>query len=636
MVRERLLRRIVQDAKRIGVVLFGVAVALALEHCVLGVAFTKYFSDAVELGPARTEAAPIFLAAAVPAACLIAGLHGLAERRARVVLGAIFALGALAFAIGVTHGRHFASPWTRVPVVTAIVVVGALAGRALPHVIRSRWASAFFGLVALGAWCSDALLLRRTYPALHLALFALSLAACGLCAACEERRLERGWVAGWVLGLFSLLRAPACARAMHEHDHLRVALVEHAPWTGRAVRLAMAIDPPRVDAPTVPPPEPIGADPAVARSLDWTGHDVLLITVDALRADHLGAYGYPRRTSPGFDALAREGTLFLHAYCPIPHTSHSLVSLMTGKYIHPLLQAGLGGDSRTLALEAGQLGYQTAAFYPPAVWYVDTDRFEGFYQRALDFGSHVEGFAEPLSRADEVRSYLATSAQGTPAFVWVHLFEPHEPYERHPTHDFGDEEIDRYDGEIAAADDGIDAVVRAMRESRPNAVVIVTADHGEEFEEHGGQFHGTTTYEEQVRVPLLVIGPGVEAGRTLGLAVQTVDIFPTLLTALGGLRSPTVRGGDLGPVLSGLVDDERGLAWVEADEYEMLAEGPYRLVCERTSAACQLFDVTTDPLEQRECSAEHRGDFKRLRSRLTSVGREQGRFEQIAGPTPAD
>ena len=634
MGRRDSLPRIQAAATRIGVVLFGVAVALALEHCVLGVALGKYFVDADDLSPARTEAAPIFLAAAVPAACVISGLYALAERRSRRLLAAIGAAAAFAFALGVTQGRHFGALSLRAPVVAAIAVAGAVAGHVLPRAIRMRGASTLLAVGALAAWCGDAFLLRRTYPAVHLALFASSLAACGFSAAIEERRLARGWLAGWALGIFSLLRAPSCARAMHQHEHLRVTLVEHAPWTGRAVRLAMAIVPPEPILPAAPA-EDVGAPP-VARALDWSGRDVLLITVDALRADHLGAYGYARATSPHLDALAREGTIFLHAYCPIPHTSHSLVSLMTGKFIHPLLLSGLGADSETLALQTGRLGYQTAAFYPPAVWYVDTERFEGFYERSLDFAFHVEAFADPIARADEVRSYLSTAAPDQPTFVWVHFFEPHEPYERHADHDFGDEEIDLYDGEIAATDDGIDEVVRAMREARPNAVVIVTADHGEEFDDHGGQFHGTTTYEEQVRVPLVVVGPGVEAGRELMLASQTVDLFPTIVAALGGPRSSTVRGRDLGAVLSGSIIDERGIAWVEADEYEMVAEGPYRLVCERSSAGCGLFDVTTDPLEQTDVGAKHRGEVKRLRSRLAYLGREQGRFEQTDASTPTD
>ena len=93
----------------------------------------------------------------------------------------------------------------------------------------------------------------------------------------------------------------------------------------------------------------------------------------------------------------------------------------------------------------------------------------------------------------------------SPLFLWVHFFEPHEPYVVHPDHLFtggrsADE--DAYDGEIATADDGIGRIVRLLRARRPGAVVIVTADHGEEFGDHGGRYHGTTVYEEQVRVPL--------------------------------------------------------------------------------------------------------------------------------------
>ena len=110
-------------------------------------------------------------------------------------------------------------------------------------------------------------------------------------------------------------------------------------------------------------------------AIDLRGRDVVLISVDALRADHVGAYGYGRPTTPRLDRLAAEGVVFEAAYTPTPHTSYAVSSLMTGKYIRPLVLQGLGDDSETWAQHLQRYGYKTAGFYPPAVFFIDGERF---------------------------------------------------------------------------------------------------------------------------------------------------------------------------------------------------------------------------------------------------------------------
>jgi hypothetical protein len=180
---------------------------------------------------------------------------------------------------------------------------------------------------------------------------------------------------------------------------------------------------------------------------------------------------------------------------------------MTGKYMRPLIAMGLGADSDTWAGLLRRYGYRTAAFYPPAVFFIDGDHFEAMRARGLDFEYRKEEFATPELRTRQVSEYLATAPHDKPMFLWVHFFEPHEPYVAHPEHPFGTSDIDRYDSEIATADDAIGAIVREVQSARPGAIVIATADHGEEFGEHGGRYHGTTVFEEQVRVPLLSASP---------------------------------------------------------------------------------------------------------------------------------
>src|SRR6185503_12427125 len=124
-----------------------------------------------------------------------------------------------------------------------------------------------------------------------------------------------------------------------------------------------------------------------------------------------------------------------------------------------------------------------------------------------------------------------------------------------------DRDVDRYDAEIAAADAGLGAVVATVRERRPNAVVIVAADHGEEFAEHGGRYHGTTVYEEQVRVPLVVSAPGLLPPHRVSAPVQLVDLLPTVLAGLQIPRPARVRGADLGPLLVGAGAPGAGFAF---------------------------------------------------------------------------
>jgi len=180
------------------------------------------------------------------------------------------------------------------------------------------------------------------------------------------------------------------------------------------------------------------------------------------------------------------------AFSPTPHTSYAVTSMMTGKYMRPLLALGLGQDSDTWAGLLRKYGYRTAAFYPPAVFFIDEALFGSFRDRGLDFEYRKVEFATAELRAKQTNDYLGGVRPDQPLFLWLHLFEPHEPYVQHPEHPFGERPIDVYDSEIASADDAIGSVVDRVRAFRPHVTIIVTADHGEEFGEHGGRYHGTS------------------------------------------------------------------------------------------------------------------------------------------------
>jgi HEAT repeat protein len=160
--------------------------------------------------------------------------------------------------------------------------------------------------------------------------------------------------------------------------------------------------------------------------------------------------------------------------------------------------------------------------------------------------------------------------------------------------------------------------------------VIVSADHGEEFGDHGGRYHGTTVYEEQVRVPLVIVGPGV-APRVVATPVQTIDLLPTTLAALDIPMPARVRGRDLGGLLAGKPPADEGLAFAETDDWTLVARGNDRLVCERKIASCTLFDVARDP-EERRAIADRPERVLELRRLGAAIERENGRLEGTPWP----
>ena len=622
-----------------GVILVWIAL-VALENLAVGIGWEAQFAGSWEMAHARRFLSPIAIALSVPAAVLLVVLARLVAARHVRAVAACTAIASAALALGVSRGRHFDDVALR----GTFVVVLALAGGALGALVtrrapldRPRALAAAGGVVAVLAWLADAFVLPRLYPAFHAALLAIAVAAWA--ALYLPLRPSLGWrrtgLVALAVALLAMAWTPHAAREVRGDDNLRRVLVEHAPVLGRAVRVASRIAP--------PPPLEDEASEAIttaavmhpkagARTLDWTGRDIVVITIDALRADHLSSYGYARRTTPNIDRLAARGARFEHAYCPTPHTSYSVTSMMTGKYMRPLLGMGTGEDSETWAGYLRRYGFRTAAFYPPAVFFIDEHRFTRMKQSGLGFEYRKEEFAPPELRRSQIADYVKGAPADKPLFLWVHLFEPHEPYELHPEHSFGgDTPLDVYDSEVATADAEVGAIVDLVTKRSPGAIIIVSADHGEEFGDHGGRYHGTTVYEEQVRVPLVVVGPGIEPS-VVKTPVQTIDLLPTTLAALDVPQPARVRGRDLGPVLRGQVSPtEEGLAFAETDDYTLVARGDDRLVCVRKIGSCTLFDVRTDPLENRPIG-DRPARVAELRKLTAAIERENGKLEDNALP----
>lgn len=574
-------------------------------------------------------------------------IHGWLSAHAGARLGAYAALGVglALLGVGLTTGRHFDVWWRRAGFVALLAFSGiALAVYSRPwleRAARQRRRALLIGLLALltGVELVNRFVLVRLYPAFHLGLSVVAIALAGLIWrwGVEPPRVEWRWlsrqprlarlafIAGVGLALAGL--SVPTAHRLSTFDNFRWVVSERAPVLGHAVRLAAWIAPP----PTIAPSDdlPPALDPVRSGTgVSFAERDILLITVDALRADHLGSYGYSRDTSPHLDALAHEGIRFEYAYSATPHTSYSVTSMMTGKYVRPLLIQGAGADSDTWAGLLRTYGYRTAAFYPPAVFFIDRERFRSFEQANLDFEYQKKEFLPDAERAAQLREYLQQQPSEQRVFVWVHLFGPHEPYEHHRQYDFGLRDIDRYDSEVKAADAAVGDLVQVFRERSPSGVVIVSSDHGEEFGEHGGRYHGSSVYEEQVRVPLVFSIPGVKPN-VVEPPVQTIDLLPTTLSALGIPIRPRIRGNDLTPwMLDAPTEATDGFAFAETEAQSMLASGPWRLICQRKLGACKLFDLRDDPLQRRDVSHEHEERYRQLRQQLQALNAMHGRYEE--------
>lgn len=262
---------------------------------------------------------------------------------------------------------------------------------------------------------------------------------------------------------------------------------------------------------------------------------MLLVTIDTLRADRVGAYGYTKARTPVLDALAASGVRAARAYATAPVTLPSHASMLTGRYppAHGARHNGvaLPAGTPTLATALKAAGYATGAF----VSAFPLDRRFG-----LAAGFDVYGDRWPRGPggrpADERAGQITVdealawrrAAGDARTFLWVHLFEPHAPYGDAST---GRPVSDRYDDEIAEADRQLGRLLDGLAADRDEMLVIVAADHGEAFGEHGEIGHSLFLYDTTLQVPLIVQGPDVSPGRVIQTRVSLVDIAPTVVAA---------------------------------------------------------------------------------------------------------
>ncbi len=365
------------------------------------------------------------------------------------------------------------------------------------------------------------------------------------------------------------------------------------------------------------------------------GAHLLLVTVDALRADHLGLYGYRKHpTSPFLDELARESVVFDHAYAQAPHSSYSLCSLMTSEYLHETVELGLPLPTATLASVLGEAGYHTAAFYTRGIFHTEGEKLRRYDSESFGFRRYDHSETDAERKTDAVLEEIDRLVERgePPGFFWVHYFDVHEPYRDER---FGHRDEERYDGEIARVDTALRRLWREARRrlSRP-VVLLVTADHGEEFRDHGGLYHGSSLYEEQVHVPLLLRVPGL-ASRRIAAPVQLVDVAPTLLGLLDVPPPGSMRGADLRALIDGRIE-RGGPAFSAVMRKRMVVDGGFKLIAELRYGLYELYDLRADPAERTNLASSRRATLRRLLGELYAWLDELQRPPDAAPPSPEE
>jgi choline-sulfatase len=291
--------------------------------------------------------------------------------------------------------------------------------------------------------------------------------------------------------------------------------------------------------------------------------DVYLITIDTLRADHVGCYGYKQVETSALDAIAADGVRFTQAFTHSPITNTSHITILTGLLpsVHGVTDFGvpLSPQHVTAAELLKKHGYQTAAFIGAVI--LDSNTLAPGLDRGFDFYDNFPAKANTKERwgrverrgmevVEHAEAWFEKHRTG-PHFVWVHLFDPHDPYEPPPP--FSEKYKGHlYDGEIAYADSAVAHWIAFLKKAGvyDNAIIVVTGDHGEGLGEHGEETHGLFLYDSTLHIPLLLKMPAAaHRGTVIDAEVRTTDILPTILSAIGISAPAELKGESLFPLI---------------------------------------------------------------------------------------
>ena len=385
--------------------------------------------------------------------------------------------------------------------------------------------------------------------------------------------------------------------------------------------------------------------------------NVLIITIDTLRADHLGCYGFSLARTPSIDALAAEGVRCTDAAAVAPITLPSHCSIMTGLYppAHGVRDNGayaLGDDTVTLADRLRAAGYTTKAIVSAVI-----------LNRRYNLSKGFDDYDDDLWAEDEPRLFLvrdrkapktaarfvkwldgwSRAPQRKPFFAWVHFYDPHAPYE--PPASDRPLSPSLYDGEIAVADRGVGTIVSALQAKGllDRTLVVLTADHGESLGEHQEKTHALFIYDATIKVPLIWRLPGVfPARRTYSGPVSSVDIVPTVLGVLGLPGGQETQGIDLVRALQGRTAPPQRPQYCEsllsevgfgmAPLYGVRSDGMKWIRAPRP----EVYDLRRDPRELHNIYASDQSTAIKLESELERVIEDSRHRERKTRENPMD
>jgi len=362
--------------------------------------------------------------------------------------------------------------------------------------------------------------------------------------------------------------------------------------------------------------------------------NILLISIDALRADHLSCYGYDRQTSPVLDALAGRGTRYSRAFVNTHGTPPSHTTLFSSLY-QETHRVGIGSMSATdRGVPSGITMVQEV--FSAAGWHTVAVTGGGFMAAKFGFDRGFDEYVDVARNVDQGTALLleylrAPVASGRPIFAFLHTYQVHSPYappkrfrqlfgqyegsieatsealleiNKEPARGFTLDDMEYleslYDGEIRYTDEALGKLLASLEAVGflDNGVVVVTSDHGEEFGEHGGALHGGKLFEELLHVPLILAGAGIDRGVVDPSLVSLIDVAPTVLS-LAGLEVPPAMEGrnmlDRPP--SNLWRDQRIFAQY-GDALYTVRTPRWKLIQRTSNQRVKLYDLHRDPGEQ--------------------------------------
>jgi arylsulfatase A-like enzyme/Tfp pilus assembly protein PilF len=384
--------------------------------------------------------------------------------------------------------------------------------------------------------------------------------------------------------------------------------------------------------------------------------NVVVITIDTLRADHLGCYGYKQVRTPNIDRLAADGTRFERAFTPVPVTLPAHTAIFTGTYpmlsgIHDFSGNKISSQQVTLASVLKKNGYATGAVIASAVLGSRFGLNQGFdfYYDHFDFSRLDESNLYQMERpgnvvTGQVLDWLGKNYRKR-FFLWMHLYDPHHPYS--PPAPYDQEYASHpYDGEIAFADAQVGKVIEFLKEKNlyENTVIVLSGDHGESLGEHGERTHSFFIYNATLHVPLIFRVPRAKLQKVLAMPVSLVDIMPTLLHILNLEVPANVQGENLLPYISGHIgtsSHERSLyaenflprIHFNWSELRAVETANYHFI---DAPKPELYDLRKDPGETQNLILEKKAVADEMRAKLTTVIRDYGVAQELAKKTGLD